>query len=223
MPLPRDNGTVIIIEPVIETFEARDFTAWQVSLPADSQYLALSGELTPAGVGTAMAVIVAYNEDTLEEDGNEVPEGSGPAGALQRLTRAECLIAPGGLRVRDTDTGLAVNPGCCAGLEDWREWEQIPGGESPWLGHDPSPWAEHLGSKIRIWSDEVREGQTPPSAGPPIDIPAGVLPGLVASAGQKLQDFLDLIEPWALSLAGPAAGGLAPILAAHFRIGPEAS
>ena len=213
---------MIIIEPVIETFGARDFTAWPVSFPADSCYLVLSGELTPAGVGTAMSVITSYNENILDKDGNEVPDGSSTAEALQRLTRAERLIAPGGLRVR-TDTGLTVNPGCCAGLENWRDWEQVADGESPWLGHDPSPWAEQLGSTTRIWPDEIREGQTHPPAGPPVEIAADALPVLVAGAGQKLRDFLDLIEPWALPLAGPVAKSLAPALAAHFHIGPEAS
>jgi hypothetical protein len=214
---------VIVIEPVIETFGAREFTGWPVSAPADSPYLVLSGDLTPGDVGTAMAVIVSCNGDILGKDGYEVPKGPGPAWAIQRLMLAECLVAPGGLRVRDTGWGLTVNPGCCFGLENWRDWNEIADGQSPWLGHDPDPWAEHLGSKIRIWPGKVRAGEAIPAAGPPVDIPAGDFLGLIAGAHQKLQDFLDLLEPWALPLAGQAATGLAPAFAAHFRIGPGTS
>lgn len=61
----------------------------------------------------------------------------------------------------------------------------------------------------------------PVSAGPLVEVASDVLPGLVASAGQQLQDFLDLIEPRALPLAGPVAKDLAPVLAAHFHISPR--
>lgn len=220
---PEDNGPVIILEPVIEAYYAVDFTAWPVSVPADSPYLALSGELTPASVGTAMAVIVSYNDNILDMDGNDVPKGPGPAWAIQRLARAECLLAQGGLRVRDTDAGLTVNPGCCFGLESWREWAELSDGESLWLGHDPDSWAEHLGSTIRVRPGKIRGAETALAAGPPVEIPAGDLPGLLEDAHQKLQDFLDLLEPWALPLAGQAAVSLAPALAAHFRIGSGAS
>lgn len=211
---------MIILEPVIETCDAVDFTAWPVSVPADSPYLVLSGELTSAGIGTAMAVIVSCNDGILGKDGNEVPEGPGTAWAIERLTRAECLIAPGGLRVRDIDAGLTVNPGCCFGLENWREWERVAAGETVWLGHDPDPWAEHLGSTIRIWPDRIRGGGETPTAGPPVEIAAGDFPGLIADAHQKLRGFLGLLAPWALPLAGETAGSLAAALAARFRIGP---
>jgi hypothetical protein len=141
-----------------------------------------------------------------------------PARIIQCITQADSQIAPGGLRIRDTDAGLTVSPGCCAGLEDWREWEQAADGQSPWLGHDPAPWTEHLGSKIRVWPDGGLEGEAPPSAGPPVEIAVCNLPGLIADAHQKLQDFLDLLEPWGFPLAGQAADGLAPALAAHFHI-----
>lgn len=57
---------------------------------------------------------------------------------IRRMIDADCLIAPGGLRIRDTSRGIAVNPGCCFGLENWRDWLDVADGGTPWLGHDPS-------------------------------------------------------------------------------------
>ncbi len=52
-----DNDQVIIIEPIIETWDARGFTAWPVSARPGAENLVLSGELTPADIGTVIAVI----------------------------------------------------------------------------------------------------------------------------------------------------------------------
>jgi hypothetical protein len=105
---------VITVEPVIETSDATGFTAWPVSTHLAPQFLVLSGELTSADVGTVMAVIAVYNRiaSSGEEDGRP-----SPAGLIQRIIQADSLIAPGGLRARDTAAGLTVNPGCCCGLE----------------------------------------------------------------------------------------------------------
>jgi hypothetical protein len=58
----------------------------------------------------------------------------------------------------------------------------------------------------------------PPAGTSPLEIPAGDLPGLIASAHEQLKDFLELIEPWAIPLAGTAAGDLGLALAAHFHV-----
>lgn len=72
---------------------------------------------------------------------------------LEAITSAENLVLPGGIAAKSDDGRLLI-PGCCAGLETWREWLSVSEGEgSPWLGHDPAPWVEHHGPMIRIWSD----------------------------------------------------------------------
>jgi hypothetical protein len=214
-----DNDQVLTFEPVIETWDARGFTAWPVGAGIGPQDLVLSGALAPADIGTAMAVIAVYNHGQFTPPGEEDDHPTA-ARLIQRLIEADALIAPGGLRVRDTATGLTVNPGCCCGLENWQEWNQVITGQSPWLGHGPpAPWVEHLGHAIRVWPDG---GDGPPSAAPtgtlPIEIPISSLPGLIATAHQQLRGFLDLLEPWALPLAGPTAASLAPVLAAHFHV-----
>ncbi|WP_156313234.1 hypothetical protein [Micromonospora sp. HK10] len=45
---------------------------------------------------------------------------------------------------------MSVTPGCCAGLEDWREWTSVLDGGQPWLGHDPGPEVEVRGALIRV-------------------------------------------------------------------------
>jgi hypothetical protein len=216
-----DNDQVIIIEPVIQTSAARGFTAWPVSARTGPGYLALSGELAPADVGTVIAVIAVYNRGRITPPGEEDDDHPAPARLIQRIAQAESLITSGGLRVRDTDTGLTVDPGCCHGLEDWQEWNQVAARQSPWLGDSPAPWTEHLGHAIRVWPgdcEELPRDAAPPAGIPPIEILVSDLPRLVASACRQLQGFLDLLEPWALPLAGSAAGSLGPALATHFHV-----
>ena len=175
---------MIIIEPVIETRDAEGFTAWPVGAHPDPEGLALSGALAPADVGTAMAVIAVYNK--IVPSGEKEDERPSPAHLIQCIAQADCLIAPGGLRVRDTTTGLTVSPGCRCGLETWQEWNHVAAGQAPWLGHSPTPWLEHHGHTLRVWPDGGLV--VTPSAGAfPIEIPVSDLPGLIAGAHEQLQ------------------------------------
>jgi hypothetical protein len=161
-----------------------------------------------------MAVIAVYNHFAPSGEEGEHPS---PAQLIQCITQADSLIAPGGLRVRDTTTGLTVSPSCCCGLEDWQEWSQVAAGQSLWLGHSPAPWVEHFGHKVRVWPDGGDKA-LPPTGTIPIEIPVSDLPDLIASAHEQLQDFLGLLEPWALPLAGATTGSLSRALATHFHV-----
>jgi hypothetical protein len=59
---------------------------------------------------------------------------------LAAITQAESLVAPGGLRVRDTATSLTVSPGCCRELEDWQEWNKVAAGQSALATHFHVSW-----------------------------------------------------------------------------------
>ncbi|MFE9242140.1 hypothetical protein [Nocardiopsis sp. NPDC006938] len=52
------------------------------------------------------------------------------------LLRQEMTLVPGGLRATGPD-GTVVNPGCCCGMEDWRDWLLLVERERIWMGHDP--------------------------------------------------------------------------------------
>jgi hypothetical protein len=70
---------------------------------------------------------------------------------------AEDFILPGGLRFSE-DEQVRIVPGCCCGLENWREWLDVPSGNIVWAGHDPSPAVEFVDGGIRVWQDEKADG-----------------------------------------------------------------
>ncbi|WP_187280923.1 hypothetical protein [Nonomuraea sp. C10] len=112
---------MVIVEVVLETDDAVDFTAWPIAEPLSDCLLALSERMSLADVGTAMAVIFSYNNIPVTHAGDLTEMH------LQgHLAEAEGLSAPGGLRFRDTTTNVTVSPGCCFGLENWRDWWASP-------------------------------------------------------------------------------------------------
>jgi hypothetical protein len=71
---------------------------------------------------------------------------------LREIIAAESLVLAGGIQAIFKEK--IISPSCCCGLEGWREWQDfLQTGETPWLGHDPSPWIDRVGDMIRIWSD----------------------------------------------------------------------
>jgi hypothetical protein len=199
------------LDVVLETFGIADFAAWPI-VDSPGDYLCLSGQLTPLQVGTAPAAIAGYNASPADDD---IDRLDGP-GLLRHMTQADALIAPGGLRIRDTVTGVDVTPGCCCGLEDWRLWQGLLQGDAPWLGHDPEPVAEHVDGVIRLWPD--RAGGSTPSAAAAITIPAAELPSLLATAQRHLSGFLALVAPWADGHAPAVTPRLIAALDEHLRI-----
>jgi len=183
---------MVIVEVVLETYDAVDFTAWPITEPSSDHLLALSGRMSPADVGTAMAVIFSYNRIPLTHAADLTE-----AHLEQHLAETEGLIAPGGLRFRDTATSANIPPGCCFGLENWREWWNVAHGQEPWLGHDPATHITHAGHVIRLRQDN--EGS------PSIEITRGELSSLLTTAQQHLSGFLDLARKWAATnTPGPA-------------------
>ncbi|WP_369252002.1 hypothetical protein [Streptomyces sp. R41] len=175
------------MDAVLETYEAADFTLWPTAAPPADRLLVLSGDLSPLEVGTAMAVLAGYNKTQRKR------HDPGPANGLamlRRLVSVESVVAPGGLRLRDAATGVTVSPGCCFGLENWRDWLGLLEGETPWLGHDPAPGVEHSGALVRLWPDAERPADLP------IEMPLSELPVLLDSVRSALAGFLGLVERW---------------------------
>lgn len=197
------------MDAVVETCEAREFALWPVSDPADGRLLRLSGELSSPQVGTVMAVLTGYNNRPRRRSERHTMDG---LAMVNRLVTAECVVAPGGLRVRDTDSGVTVEPGCCFGLENWRDWQGLLEGEEPWLGHDPGPRVEHVGATIRMWPDAARQ------EGRPIEIPRERLRELLSSVQDDLTGFLKCVERWASCGFAPVAGALVATLDEGFAV-----
>lgn len=198
------------LQPVLEVGRVDDFPLWPV---ADvGPWLALSDALTADEVGAAVARIAAYNH---LDDRTVWPGDDDPLTAVLPVVAAGpepgSLVVPGGLRLTDPVTGARVDPGCCSGLEDWREWYEIPAGRSPDLGHDPDPWVERRpGGTVRVWADE--EGSSW------VDTHVEDLTGLVDGVRADLAGFLRALRSWADDVVPAGADKLVANLDRHLRV-----
>ncbi|MEU6275739.1 hypothetical protein ABZ871_25495 [Streptomyces populi] len=182
----------MVMQPVLEISAADDFALWPVGEHESYGYLVLNGELNPAEVGTAVKQIADCNDFEPEEEHGPCP--TDPLGVfLHGLLTMPDLFAAGGFRVTDnaTDT-VFVEPGCCNGLETWRDWlEVLDGTGCAYFGHDPSSVAEHIGDVVRLTLDA--HGADGSSV---IELSVDQVRRLVAGAQQDLQDFLRLAGTW---------------------------
>ncbi|MGW1464532.1 hypothetical protein ACWCPT_09305 [Streptomyces sp. NPDC002308] len=184
----------MVMQPVLEIFaDADDFALWPVGEHQPYGYLVLNGELTPAEVGTAVMQIADCNDVESEEEHGPCP--TDPLGRfLHGLLTMPDLFAAGGFRVTDTTTGAVfVEPGCCNGLETWRDWlEVLDGTGCSSFGHDPSSVAERVGDIVRLTLDAYGT-----DGSPVIELSVDRIRGLVAGAQKDVQDFLSLAGAWA--------------------------
>uniref|UniRef100_UPI003F4909FA hypothetical protein n=1 Tax=Nonomuraea sp. CA-252377 TaxID=3240003 RepID=UPI003F4909FA len=201
---------MIIMDAVLETEADVGFAAWPVAAEARDGVLVLSGRMSRIEVGAAMAVIFDYGG---------IP--TAPIGDLhhlldRHLADAGGLVAPGGLRVRDTTAKAEILPGCCCGLEDWRQWRDVLHQGSVWLGHDPGTDLAYTGGVVRL-RQELGSGSRPARVSE-VEIQLDELPGLLAGVQLRLQGFLRLVHAWAGEIAPRAAGRLVTVLDENFHI-----
>ncbi|WP_405477434.1 hypothetical protein [Streptomyces canus] len=206
----------MVMQPVLEIFAADDFTLWPVGEHKSYGYLVLDGKLTPAEVGTAVMRIADYNDFEPEEEHGPCP--TDPLGAfLHGLLTMPDLLAAGGFRVTDnaTDT-VFVEPGCCSGLETWRDWlEVLDGSGCSYFGHDPSSMAERVGDTVRLTLDAHAKDDSPV-----IELPVDQVRALVTGAQQDLRDFLGLAGTWAEQHLPTYAAAVTVALARALDLGP---
>lgn len=178
----------MVMHPVPEIFAADDFALWPVGEHESYGHHVLSGELTPAEVGTAVMRIADRNDFEPEEEHGPCP--TDPLGAFLH----ELLTMP--------DLTVFVEPGCCNGLETWRDRLEVldgTGGSS--FGHDPSSVAERVGDTVRLTLDAHGTDGSPVT-----QLSVDQVRTLVAGAQQDLRNFLSLAAPWAEQhLPAPAA------------------
>jgi hypothetical protein len=139
-----------------------------------------------------MRIAVCNDFEPEEEHG---PCPTDPLGAfLHGLLTMPDLFAPGGFRVSDPTTGTVfVEPGCCNGLEGWRDWLEVLDGRGfTGFGHDPSSLAERVGGSVRLTLDaHAKDGC------PVVELPVDEVRTLVTGARRDLQDFLAVAGSWA--------------------------
>jgi hypothetical protein len=175
------------LQAVVEApyYQGEFLCPWDVSQFEPCSWIRLSGEMTYQEIGLVFAQLVQYNRLDLSEARQVV---------LKRILEAKSLVLPGGIKVVFGDQ--VIPPSCCCGLETWREWQNyLKTGESPWLGHDPSPWIETQGELVCIWSDGGL-GESVKNAFH-IDVPRSVFQDGLRIVEQDLQGFLYCICSWA--------------------------
>ncbi|GAA3045061.1 hypothetical protein GCM10017562_02870 [Streptomyces roseofulvus] len=202
---------MIVMQPVLEMDAPVGFDLWPVAEAEVPGFLALSGALSSTEVGTAVMLMAGGND--FDPDGDRPPR---PPGALDSflhgLLTFDSLFASGGLRVTDHATGVTFLPGCCDGLENWRDWHQlVEGGGLLGFGHDPvSPAAERVGGTIRLTVNAEQKGS------PVIELSVAELRDLLAGAERDLAEFLALAAAWACvhlpAHSAPVTAALARLL-----------
>ncbi|MFJ9446080.1 hypothetical protein ACIRRH_30110 [Kitasatospora sp. NPDC101235] len=189
------------MRPVLEIFAPDGFALWPTSSHAPHLELTLSGRLTPAEVGTAVWRLAACNdvEPDPEQAEERGPRPADPLGAfLHGLLTEPHPYAPGGLVLSDSATGAVFEPGCCNGLEDWREWRDVTDGSgTAWFGHDPDARAECIGRVVRLTQDAGDREDGEDRDDTVIELPVDELRRLLAGVEGDLLDFLALAASWA--------------------------
>ncbi|MEU5957895.1 hypothetical protein [Streptomyces sp. NPDC047525] len=195
------------MQPVLEIYTPDDFGLWPVAEIEPFGYLPLSGALSPAEVGTVVMRIADYNN--LDSDGDHTQQSANALGSFLHglLAPEDGLVAPGGLRVIDTSTSVTFLPGCCDGLESWRDWHQfVDDGNLLGFGHDPvSPVAERFGDTVRLTVNAEQRDS------PVIALSVTELRHHLAGAESDLADFLALAADWT---SGHLPDHRAPVTAA---------
>jgi hypothetical protein len=204
------NDTVITMQAVVEVPTRAGPPPWPVApLPAGS-WLELNAGCTDGQVGLFVSALAG---------GIDVAPPGGRHEVADALLAEELLIAAGGLRVGDTRTAMVVVPGCCAGLEDWRDWAQVLTGGAPWWGHDPGPEVEVVGEDLRIWQDGGANRHRGHWAGRHVDIPGYALPRLLRDVRRDLVGFLDALAGWAARTGlGQRGGALVAAVDSNFAV-----
>ncbi|GAA4832100.1 hypothetical protein GCM10023235_02960 [Kitasatospora terrestris] len=196
------------MRPVLEILAPDGFGLWPVAEVEPFAFLALHGGLSPAEVGTAVMRIAGCND--IDPDGDRPPRPADPLGSfLHGLLTFEHPFAAGGLRVADSVSGTEFLPGCCDGLEDWRDWHRLTDGDGVLgFGHEPvSPLAERTGDTLRLTVDSERSDSSV------IELSAAALPPLLAGVERDLTDFLALATGWAARHVPDHRAGVSAALA----------
>ncbi|MGW2939845.1 hypothetical protein ACWDA7_51275 [Streptomyces sp. NPDC001156] len=145
---------MIVLQPVLEIYASDGFTLWPVTESELYGFLPLSGALDPAEVGTAVMRIADYNDIDPETDGRPPRPADPLGGFLHGLLTMDDLVAPGGLRISDTATGTTLLPGCCNGLDEWRDWLEVVDGRG---------WPPSVTTPLRSLNGTATSSDSPPT------------------------------------------------------------
>jgi hypothetical protein len=174
-----------------------DRATWISLPPGDAPlFVRLHSRVTDAEIAQVVQTRAVYGS---------ISTGGSPLSPQELITSSR-FIMPGGLAAIDGQR--RVDPSCCCGIEAWRDWEQLlASGQSPWLGHDPSPFVEAVAGGFRVWP-EGGDGEAPPAPDTAIFFTREALTNALSNVEDDLQGFLRALERWAAIHAPDHVGGL---------------
>ena len=167
------------IEAVIEINPFDGKPPWAIASSPNFSFLRLFFGITDKEIGDIMLTACTYNSIEICTSANET------------LTAfiSEDFVLPGGLQFLENNQ-VKIYPGCCSGLEDWRDWLEVPSGETVWAGHDPSPGVEFINEGIRVWQDEKGDDVDF------IDFKFDEMRELLEKVENDLKEFVVRLEKW---------------------------
>jgi hypothetical protein len=188
-------------------FDVESACPWEIVEIDGLAWIRISAEMTQPEIGLFFAQLASYNQ--IDLSGNRTA-------ILQEILAADGLVLAGGIQA--IFEGQVISPSCCCGLEGWREWQSfLKTGETPWLGHDPSPWLERVDGMIRIWSDGGLDGSIENAF--KIEVKRPTFERALQSVEQDLSGFRFCIESWCESIGFERGEELAEKVDLCFQIG----
>lgn len=175
----------VSIEVVVEQSSATAVYPWSFQDTDQARWIRLHGATSDEDIGSLMVTTCEYND---------IASATTPEAIFGNILANEDIVLPGGFRFSQNEVPKIV-PGCCSGLEGWREWLGVLNNDcSVWAGHDPSPWVERREDVYRLWSDEGEGGTF-------IDLDKSALAHLLHNAETDLRNFVHRLREWTSTIA----------------------
>lgn len=200
----------IQLQAVFETpdLDPKYYQAWDIPIFKPYQFVRLWGEMSEAEISLFLMQLADYNQISLNSDLLII---------IELILAAKSLVLPGGIAAISSDK--KITPSCCNGLETWREWADfLKTQQSPWWGHDPSPWVEWRDNTVRLWSDggivEVRKAFY-------LEMSRSQFKSAIASVQADLQAFLGAVGNWGMTREITETPGLCAKIDQCFNITPS--
>jgi hypothetical protein len=199
------------LQAVIEFygFEAKSACPWEVGEISGLSWIRLSAEMTQPEIGAFFAQLAGYNRIDRSQSRDEI---------LAAMIAADSLVLAGGIQA--TFEEQVISPSCCCGLEGWRDWQDfLQTGETPWLGHDPSPWLEQVDGVIRIWSNGGLGNSMKHAF--KIEVARSEFKRALQAVERDLLGFRFCIESWSEAIGFGRSRELAKKVERCFQISPQ--